>query len=65
MLSHRDVDLDSGLKFESQMIVISRHPFEQFPNRGIVIFFNLRMLGFKKSLDPTPVAPDSCAARVF
>nr|MCR5088803.1 hypothetical protein [Oscillospiraceae bacterium] len=44
---------------------ISRHPFEQFPNQGIVIFFNLRLLGFKKSLDLIEVALDSCVVGVF
>ena len=51
MLSHGNADLDAGFEFKGDVIIVDRHPLKELPDKIIVVFLNIRLLGFQKSLD--------------
>lgn len=51
MWLHGNTDLNATFEFEGQVVVIDRHPFDQLPDKVLIVFLNSCLLGFQKSLD--------------
>ncbi len=60
-----NVDLNAGPKTEGKMVVVYRHPFEQLPDKSLVILLDLCLLGVEESLDLVYVTPDIRVVGVF
>ena len=60
-----NVDFDTGPKTEGKMVVVYRHPFEQLPDKSLVILLDLCLLGVEESLDLAYVTPDIRVVGVF
>ena len=65
MLSHGNADLDAGFEFKGEVVVVDRHPLKELPDKIIVVFLNIRLLGFQKSLDLIEVPLDACVVGIL
>lgn len=65
MLSHGNADLDAGFEFKGDVIIVDRHPLKELPDKIIVVFLNIRLLGFQKSLDLIEVPLDACVVGIL
>ena len=65
MWLHGDVDFYAQFEFKGEMVVVDRHPLKQPPGKILVVFLNIRLLGFQKSLDFTKMPLDACVVGVL